>query len=177
MVRIEAADDTPEGRAVLFHVEDTGPGIAPADIERIFAPFEQAGDDGARRVGAGLGLAISRRIVEQMGGRIEAQSRPGEGSTFTVALRLDVVHEEAMARASTPPPGEPLRAPSPEVRARLFALAERGRLQEIGQELLALEAEDPALGPWLRQARALAEEFRVHELCAMLAAPDGEPAP
>ncbi|MEO5730271.1 MAG: ATP-binding protein, partial [Byssovorax sp.] len=171
-LRSEATDDSPEGRTVLFHVEDTGPGIAAADFERIFAAFEQAGDHGARRMGAGLGLAISRRIVEQMGGTIEVKSTLGEGSTFTVTLRLRVVGEEALPRLATPLPSEPVAAPSPEVRARLSELAERGRLQELSQELVKLEAEDPALGPWLREARTLAEEFRVHELRALLAVPE-----
>ncbi len=185
VLRVEVADSAAGGdresatteaeRALLFHVEDTGIGIAAADLERIFSAFEQAGDHGARRMGAGLGLAISRRIVEQMGGKIDVQSTPGEGSTFTVALRLQVVGEEALPADAAPAPSEALVMPSPEVRASLAELAERGRLQELAQELLRLEAEEPALGPWLRQARVLAEEFRVHELRALLAAPDGEP--
>ena len=62
--------------------------------------------------------------------------------------------------------------PSPEVIARLCELVERGRLQELAQELLALEAEDRRLGPWLQKARSLTEGFRVHELRATLIAPD-----
>ncbi|MDI1478863.1 hybrid sensor histidine kinase/response regulator [Polyangium sp. y55x31] len=89
-LRVEARGD-----AFVFRVEDTGPGIAPADLARIFDPFEQAGDRGARAEGAGLGLAISRRIVEQMGGRLDVTSVPGEGSTFTVTLRLPVIAERA----------------------------------------------------------------------------------
>ncbi|WP_437760064.1 ATP-binding protein [Sorangium sp. So ce1389] len=85
---------------VVFRVEDTGPGIAPADLERIFEPFEQAGDERARVEGAGLGLAITRRIVDQMGGRIDVESAPGEGSAFTVALDLP-----ALAGASPAPSG------------------------------------------------------------------------
>jgi CheY-like chemotaxis protein len=75
-------------------------------------------------------------------------------------------------RASTRPPSEPLIPPSPEVIARLFKLVERGRLQELAQELLALEAEDRRLGPWLQKARVLAEGFQVRELRALLVAPD-----
>ncbi|KYF69618.1 hybrid sensor histidine kinase/response regulator [Sorangium cellulosum] len=88
------ARDAGAGGGALFRVEDTGPGIAPADVARIFEPFEQAGDERARLEGAGLGLAISRRIVDQMGGRIDVESAPGEGSTFTVALDLPALAGE-----------------------------------------------------------------------------------
>ncbi|AUX42446.1 uncharacterized protein SOCE26_038790 [Sorangium cellulosum] len=80
---------------VVFRVEDTGPGIAPEDLARIFEPFEQAGDRRARVEGAGLGLAISRRIVDEMGGRIDVESTPGAGSTFTVTLDLPVLARES----------------------------------------------------------------------------------
>ncbi|WP_437817646.1 hybrid sensor histidine kinase/response regulator [Sorangium sp. So ce1078] len=318
-----------EGRArggVVFRVEDTGPGIAPADLARIFEPFEQAGDRRAQGEGAGLGLAITRRIVDQMGGRVDVESAPGEGSTFTVALDLPVLagestagerrgaeattgyegarrailvvddHDDnraflrdalaplgfevleaaggeaavALAAGRRPdlvlmdlrmpdlggdeaarrirrlpglagvpilatsasveaperarsaaagcdgflpkpielgalldllerrlaltwvraapdaargvddggdgaPPRAPVVPPPPEELARLAALVERGRLQDLVQRLVALEAEDPRLAPWLREVRSLAEEFRIHELGARLAAP-GEPS-
>ena len=69
---------------LCFQIEDTGPGIAPEHLARIFEPFEQVGDQKARAEGTGLGLAITQKIVEQMGGRIEVQSRLGQGSLFTV---------------------------------------------------------------------------------------------
>jgi len=93
-LRVTAKDEE-----VVFGVEDTGPGIAPADVARIFEPFEQAGERRARAEGAGLGLAISRRIVEQMGGRIDVKSAPGEGSTFSVALPLPVLAGRAPSSA------------------------------------------------------------------------------
>ncbi len=73
---------------VLVRVVDRGPGIAPADRERIFEPF-QRGDRSSRDVlGAGLGLAIARGFVEANGGRVWAESRLGQGATFVVALPL-----------------------------------------------------------------------------------------
>lgn len=74
---------------VSIQVRDTGIGIAPGQQERIFREFEQA-DDGATRKfsGTGLGLTISKRIVERMGGRIDVESTLDYGSTFEVAVRL-----------------------------------------------------------------------------------------
>jgi signal transduction histidine kinase len=72
---------------VLVAVADTGPGIAAADQARIFEEFQQARDtNGERPEGTGLGLALSRSLVELHGGRIWVDSEPGKGSTFTFTL-------------------------------------------------------------------------------------------
>ena len=75
------------GRAVRIAVSDTGIGIAPADLQRIFGEFAQlrASSEDDRR-GWGLGLAISKRLVGMMGGEITVESTLGRGSTFTVRL-------------------------------------------------------------------------------------------
>ncbi len=83
---------------VIFEVRDTGIGIAPEQQSRIFNEFEQADGGLARKFGGtGLGLAITRRIVERMGGRIEVESTPGEGSTFRAVVPLPPVEGEAAA--------------------------------------------------------------------------------
>ncbi|HTN92792.1 MAG TPA: ATP-binding protein, partial [Sorangium sp.] len=309
-LRVEA-----RGEEFLFHVEDTGPGIAPADVARIFEPFEQSGERGARAEGVGLGLSITRKIVEQMGGRLDVKSVPGEGSTFTVAVRLPALSKPAVAGDERPsevivgyegarravlvvddnesnraflrdalgPLGfeveeaedgeralalveerrpdlvildlampdmngdeiarrlrrtpalaglpivassasvdeaqrrrsadagcddflpKPVRLsalfavlarrldltwiraaraiddgggrdgraphvePPPDALARLSDLAERGRIPELVQSLAALEAEDARFGAWAGEVRALAEEYRLRELCEKLA--------
>jgi two-component system, OmpR family, sensor histidine kinase KdpD len=72
----------------LVRVVDHGPGIAYADRERIFEPFQRATDGAVR--GAGLGLAIARGFAEANGGRVRAESREGQGSTFVLALPVVV---------------------------------------------------------------------------------------
>lgn len=70
-------------REARIAVKDTGTGIAPDDLERIFDPFYTTKPPGR---GTGLGLSISRSIVARLGGRLAATSRPGRGATFTVTL-------------------------------------------------------------------------------------------
>jgi signal transduction histidine kinase len=73
--------------AVLVAVEDTGPGIAPENQQLVFEKFRQVADAATGKpAGTGLGLTISREIVERFGGRIGVRSAPGQGSRFTVAL-------------------------------------------------------------------------------------------
>jgi signal transduction histidine kinase len=76
------------GRRAELSVTDTGVGIAPGDLRRIFEPFysTKTGPDAAGQGGTGLGLAVCRDIVEAHHGRLRAESRLGQGSTFTLIL-------------------------------------------------------------------------------------------
>ena len=75
-----------------FVVRDSGAGISPADLERLFQPFTQVDASSTRRFGGtGLGLTISRRMANIMGGDISVESTVGEGSTFTFSVMADVV--------------------------------------------------------------------------------------
>jgi CheY-like chemotaxis protein/HPt (histidine-containing phosphotransfer) domain-containing protein len=89
--------DLPPGRLLLeFTVRDTGIGIAPEVLPRLFSAFTQANGGMARRYGGtGLGLAISKQLVEMMGGEIRASSMPGLGSQFTFRLPFGVTEEGA----------------------------------------------------------------------------------
>ena len=75
---------------ILFKVTDTGLGISKEQQKRLFSPFEQAESSTTRKYGGiGLGLTITKRIVELMGGSISVTSAPGEGSTFTFTIKAE----------------------------------------------------------------------------------------
>lgn len=87
-VTVGALDlDAQERDCVRIAVSDTGPGIAPELMARLFVPFDRLDAAQSGVEGIGLGLALSRRLVESMGGRLDATSTVGEGSTFTIDLR------------------------------------------------------------------------------------------
>jgi PAS domain S-box-containing protein len=89
-VGVERRDD-----AVLVHVDDDGPGVAPWDQERIFKRFGRLGDHLTRTQGPGLGLPIARALAQRMGGDVEVVSDVDRGSRFTV--RLPVARPRAIA--------------------------------------------------------------------------------
>jgi len=72
---------------VRISVEDSGAGLTPQQIEHLFEPFNRLGREGKNISGSGIGLVITRHLVELMGGRIAVESQPGRGSSFTVDLR------------------------------------------------------------------------------------------
>jgi signal transduction histidine kinase len=74
---------------VLVSVADTGPGIAPEDHERIFEEFQQTDLGAEQREGTGLGLALSKKLIELHGGRLWVESEVGQGSTFTFTLPVE----------------------------------------------------------------------------------------
>jgi PAS domain S-box-containing protein len=81
---------------VCFKIRDTGIGMTPEQLGRLFQPFTQADSSNQRKYGgAGLGLAISRQLCQLMGGDITVESALGQGSTFTIFLPLDRDHSSA----------------------------------------------------------------------------------
>jgi two-component system, OmpR family, sensor histidine kinase BaeS len=83
-----------QGQLLTIRVTDTGPGIPPEEQARIFEPFYRYEHPSWKTEGLGLGLPIARSIIQAMGGDLTVQSQPGEGSTFTL-----VVHVEVNARS------------------------------------------------------------------------------
>lgn len=77
-----------EDSCLRIDVADTGPGIPPERIRKLFAPFERLGAEGSNIEGTGLGLALSKPLVEAMEGTMSVTSEPGKGTIFSVELRL-----------------------------------------------------------------------------------------
>ncbi|RZI81594.1 MAG: response regulator [Rubrivivax sp.] len=88
VTRIRPVEGKPAMARLRFEVQDTGTGIPTSELERIFEPFEQAGDARSRSGGTGLGLAISRQLIRLMGGDIHVESHQGVGSLFWFELDL-----------------------------------------------------------------------------------------
>ena len=99
---VERSDET--SYRIAIEVRDTGMGIAPDQLPRLFSSFNQADASISRRYGGtGLGLAISKRLVELMGGTIEVESKPGEGTRFRFTVPMGHAQEPAAPRIAPPP--------------------------------------------------------------------------
>lgn len=106
-VRARVTDRHDDTVTLRVEVQDTGIGIATIDQARLFQPFEQVDNSRTRNYGGtGIGLAISKRIVEMMNGRIGVRSQPGKGSTFWFVLSLPLA-ESASTRIETAEPETP----------------------------------------------------------------------
>ena len=118
--------------SVRFTVQDNGIGMTEEAVSRLFQPFSQADNTTTRRFGgSGLGLSICARLVAMMGGDIAVESRPNEGSTFTVRLPFLPAQAQAEAKA-TPVSTKP--SASPPATGGLILVAEDN---EINQDIIA----------------------------------------
>ena len=141
-----------------FTVTDTGIGIDSATLERLFKPFTQ-GDSGMNRRygGAGLGLAISTRLADAMGGILQVQSTLNQGTTFRLVLPCRLPEGAGIARA----PDEPPRAAPPSLTARVLVVED----EIVNQQVIDLFLRKLAIVPQIvadgetAVARATSETF------------------
>ncbi|WP_297365347.1 bacteriohemerythrin [Thauera sp.] len=157
-VRCSASEAGAEAMDLRFVVEDTGPGITPAELRHLFKPFTQ-GESGAigEHDGSGLGLAITSRLAELMGGQAGAESEPGRGSRFWFTAHL----RKAKADEVEPPSSSPLDirdALAARHGGRRVLLAEDDKVnREIARVLLSRGGLVPECAADGEEATALAE--------------------
>ncbi len=136
-IHITRKQETPEGVTVRFEVRDTGVGIAPEALPRIFDRFVQADQSTTRRFGgSGLGTTIAKQLVQLMGGSIGVTSTFGEGSTFWVELPF-------LRDVSSTTDGEPPAAS----RGRILVVAAEGRGQLVLPKLKPVGATVEIIAP------------------------------
>ncbi len=138
----------PDGQT-LFRVEDTGIGIPAKDLTRIFDDFVTLDASYARRRGgSGLGLGIASRIIDQLGGRLSAESTPGKGSSFRFAIFMPILENTAMVElpdSGDEPPAD-TTASAPEAGWTARTTGAEGRAEPSGRVPLdVLVIEDNAI--------------------------------
>ncbi len=163
---------------VEIEVRDNGLGFTPAQLEHLFEPFNRLGREASPRPGTGIGLVITRGLVELMGGALTVDSQPGEGSRFVVLLprvAAQVTPPDAgatIAALSTAPAGDALAAPAKD------APAEPARSATYGPRRVVYIEDNPVNCEIMRAILHSRPqiELQVHEdgedgLAAVLAAP------
>ncbi|TAL21555.1 MAG: response regulator, partial [Nitrospirae bacterium] len=127
-----------DGEAVLrFSVRDTGIGLAPKQLAKLFQPFSQADSSTTRHFGGtGLGLAICKQLVEKMGSKIEVESIPGRGSLFHFTARFKTFDREAPSPLDAPRATEMQRALEGISRARVLLVEDNEFNQQVALGLL-----------------------------------------
>jgi predicted ATPase/signal transduction histidine kinase/DNA-binding NarL/FixJ family response regulator/tRNA A-37 threonylcarbamoyl transferase component Bud32 len=99
-LRVSLVNDVSDA-LIRFEVEDSGVGMTPEQLDKIFLPFEQVGDTKRRAAGTGLGLAISRQLIDLMDGEIFVSSEFGKGSRFWFEITLPIVDVKKEAKQKT----------------------------------------------------------------------------
>jgi signal transduction histidine kinase len=156
--RVAVQRPSPDHCEVRFEIEDSGYGIAPQDLQRIFEPFERVGTD-QRVEGAGLGLPIAKRLVNAMGGKLNVTSVVGKGSTFVVTLELEAIEPAHATEDSSVLQTIDGVAVEPRWGAELYDLAMQGDVKELVARAENAAGSDPSGAPVYREIQRLARKF------------------
>ena len=162
-----------EERKLRCEVKDTGPGLTLTQQKHIFSPFQQAKEVTLEASGGtnltGLGLAVSKMLVENMGGTLTLQSTPDKGSLFIVEIPMEatispVVEEQdpdAPVMDATP---ETIPGPDPADARELYKLAKNGDVMSILEYTQELELRNPELTLFTREINRMAKGFQERKL-------------
>lgn len=163
---------------IIFEVSDSGIGIAPDRLERLFGDFIQADDSTSRKYGgSGLGLAISRRLCRLMSGDILAESEPGKGSTFTVRLPADLRRDAQ--RIGWDEPDRPRKLPGPlgktgiRVSNKILVVEDSEAMGRLIEMYLEGSGHEVELATTLQEGLRLLEESQPFLVILDLILPDG----
>ncbi|KRB94108.1 ATP-binding protein [Noviherbaspirillum sp. Root189] len=174
-----------------FEVRDTGIGMEPSQLDRIFQPFEQAGDPQSRFGGTGLGLSISRQLVHMMGSEIFVDSHPGSGSVFSFVLDVGIGNDQEAAGAASAVSGggaklgpqsmtlgpdaesvgmaEPfIASPPSEEMKELHQLAMAGNMRAIRKYAAHIASLDPHYQPFADRLHELAQGYQSKAIVSLV---------
>ena len=136
-VKVSLEESDHQEATLRFEVNDTGPGIAQDMTQLIFEPFRQVDSTISRaHGGAGLGLAISKRIVDAMDGVLDVESKPGEGSSFWFTVRLELPEAGSPGAKTAPAPDGPELLPPTGPKLKIMAVEDNSVSQKVIQTLL-----------------------------------------
>jgi signal transduction histidine kinase/CheY-like chemotaxis protein/HPt (histidine-containing phosphotransfer) domain-containing protein len=171
-VSVERLAQTQGELQLRFTVQDTGIGMSPVQVARLFAPFTQADSSTTRRFGGtGLGLAISRRLVELMEGRIWAESSPGQGSRFQFTAAFPLAPDQAALPLAQP--GSVARTWRAGLEGlRILVVEDNATSQELAATLLRRVGIQVDLAANGLEAVALAKAADYHAILMDLEMPD-----
>ncbi len=130
-----------EGDTLQLDIVDTGPGMTAEDVERVFEPFTRLSNS-RHKEGTGLGLTITRRLTEAMGGKLSARSTPGTGSVFTVSLPYEEAGAVEEADSSDTYNFQPL---PPDIHPHILVVDDKSYNRDVVRQ-------------WLEKARFMVSE-------------------